>query len=58
MMLQRGRMESDGSRVLIVESVFEHPCLCLFGIEMPAHPTREEVQAEYEIIWQNLCMMS
>src|SRR6266853_289400 len=29
-------------------------CLRLFGIEMPAHPTREEVQAEYEIIWRNL----
>jgi PAS domain S-box-containing protein len=29
-------------------------CLRLFGIEMPAHPTREEVQAEYEIAWRNL----
>jgi PAS domain S-box-containing protein len=29
-------------------------CLCLFGIEMPTHPTREEVQAEYEIVWKNL----
>jgi predicted ATPase len=29
-------------------------CLRLFGIEMPAHPTREEVQAEYEIVWRNL----
>ena len=29
-------------------------CLRLFGIEMPAHPTREQVQAEYEKIWQNL----
>ena len=29
-------------------------CLRLFGIEMPSHPTREEVQAEYEIVWSNL----
>jgi len=29
-------------------------CLHLFGIEMPAHPTREQVQVEYETIWQNL----
>ncbi len=29
-------------------------CLRLFGIEMPTHPTREEVQAEYEIFWRNL----
>ncbi len=29
-------------------------CLSLFGIEMPAHPTREQVQVEYEKIWQNL----
>jgi PAS domain S-box-containing protein len=29
-------------------------CLRLFGIEIPPHPTREEVQAEYEIVWRNL----
>jgi PAS domain S-box-containing protein len=29
-------------------------CLRLFGIEMPTHPTREEVQAEYEVVWENL----
>jgi PAS domain S-box-containing protein len=29
-------------------------CLRLFGIEMPTHPTPEEVQAEYEIVWRNL----
>ena len=29
-------------------------CLRLFGIEMPTHPTREEVQSEYEIVWRNL----
>jgi PAS domain S-box-containing protein len=29
-------------------------CLRLFGIDMPAHPTSEEVQAEYEELWKNL----
>src|SRR5207302_164398 len=29
-------------------------CLRLFGIAMPAHPTHEEMQVEYEKIWQNL----
>jgi PAS domain S-box-containing protein len=29
-------------------------CLRLFGVEMPAHPTRKEVQVEYEKVWQNL----
>src|SRR5258705_571106 len=29
-------------------------CLRLFGIEMPTHPTREEVQAEFEMVWKNL----
>ena len=29
-------------------------CLRLFGIEMPAHPSREQVQAEYEKFCQNL----
>ena len=40
----------------------EHPqaidrgleCLRLFGIEMPAHPTREHVQFEYQGIYQQL----
>ena len=27
-------------------------CLRLFGIDMPAHPTREQVQAEYETVWR------
>ena len=31
-----------------------HTCLRLFGIHMPAHPTWEQVQAEYEMIWRNL----
>ena len=29
-------------------------CLRLFGIDIPAHPTWEQVQAEYETVWQNL----
>jgi PAS domain S-box-containing protein len=29
-------------------------CLRLFGIDMPAHPTEAEVQAEFEVIWRNL----
>jgi PAS domain S-box-containing protein len=29
-------------------------CLRLFDIDMPAHPSRHEVHAEYERIWRNL----
>src|SRR5882757_1722081 len=29
-------------------------CLRLFGIDLPAHPTQEEVQAEYETVWETL----
>jgi PAS domain S-box-containing protein len=29
-------------------------CLRLFGIDLPAHPTFEQVQAEYEEVWQTL----
>ncbi len=29
-------------------------CLRLFDIEMPTHPTRGEVQVEYEAVWRNL----
>ncbi|HLZ66995.1 MAG TPA: AAA family ATPase [Aliidongia sp.] len=29
-------------------------CLRLFGIDMPVHPTWEQVQAEYEMVWRNL----
>src|SRR6202035_2307081 len=40
----------------------EHPqaidsaltCLRLFGIDLPAHPAFEQVQAEYETVWQSL----
>jgi PAS domain S-box-containing protein len=29
-------------------------CLNLFGIDLPAHPTQEQVQAEYETVWRTL----
>jgi PAS domain S-box-containing protein len=29
-------------------------CLRLFGIELPAHPSWEQAQAEYEMVWRNL----
>jgi predicted ATPase/signal transduction histidine kinase len=29
-------------------------CLRLLGIDLPAHPTWEQVQAEYESVWQTL----
>jgi predicted ATPase/signal transduction histidine kinase/GAF domain-containing protein len=29
-------------------------CLRVFGIYLPAHPSAEEVKAEYEAIWRNL----
>jgi PAS domain S-box-containing protein len=29
-------------------------CLRLFGIDLPAHPSQEQVQAEYETVWLNL----
>src|SRR5260370_21692122 len=29
-------------------------CLRLFGIDLPAHPALEQVQAEYETFWQTL----
>ena len=29
-------------------------CLRLFGIDIPAHPTWEQLQAEYETVWQTL----
>jgi len=29
-------------------------CLRTFGIDLQAHPTLEQVQAEYEKVWQTL----
>jgi PAS domain S-box-containing protein len=31
-------------------------CLRLFGINLPAHPTQEQVQTEYDTVWQMLDM--
>jgi predicted ATPase/signal transduction histidine kinase/CheY-like chemotaxis protein len=35
-----------------VDSALE--CLRLFGIDMPAHPSADEVHAEYQRVWRNL----
>ena len=66
-LLQRGASKVDQAAVYhlkiqlhIVKS--ENPeavdsaltCLRLFGIDIPAHPTWEQVQAEYETIWRGL----
>ena len=66
-LLQRGASKVDQAAVYhlkvllhIVKS--ENPqavdsaltCLRLFGIDLPAHPTWEQVQAEYETVWQTL----
>jgi PAS domain S-box-containing protein len=41
-----------GEHALAIDSALT--CLRRFGIELPAHPTREQVQAEYEMVWQTL----
>jgi predicted ATPase/signal transduction histidine kinase/ActR/RegA family two-component response regulator len=66
-LLQRGASQVDVAAVYhqkvllhIVKS--EHPqavdsaltCLKLFGIDIPVHPSWEQVQAEYETVWRNL----
>jgi predicted ATPase len=66
-LLQRGASKIDQAAVYqlkvqlhIVKS--ENPravdsalaCLRLFGIDLPTHPTWEQVQAEYETVWRNL----
>ncbi len=43
-------MQSDNPKA--VESAFE--CLSMFGIQMPAHPTPEQVQIEFEQVWRTL----
>ena len=35
-----------------VDSALE--CLRLFGIDMPTHPSRDDVDGEYEKVWRNL----
>ena len=66
-LLQRGRSKVDQAtvyqlkvRLHVVRS--ENPqavdsaltCLRLFGIDIPAHPTWDQVQAEYEAVWPDL----
>ena len=66
-LLQRGVSKVDQAaayhlKVLLHTVKSEYPqavasaltCLRLFGIDIPAHPTWEQVQAEYETIWRNL----
>jgi predicted ATPase len=66
-LLQRGASNVDQAavyhlKVQLHEVQGEYPravasalaCLKLFGIDLPAHPTLEQVQAEYETVWQAL----
>ena len=66
-LLQRGASNVDRAavyhlKVLLHVLKSENPqavdsaltCLRLFGIDLPAHPTWEQVQAEYETVWSNL----
>ena len=41
-----------GEHPLAIDSALV--CLHRFGIDLPAHPTPEQVQAEYETVWQTL----
>ena len=41
-----------GEHSLAVDSALS--CLRRFGIDLPAHPTPEQVRAEYETVWQTL----
>jgi PAS domain S-box-containing protein len=43
-------VKSENARA--IDSALE--CLRLFGIDMPAHPTSEQVHAEYEAVWRSL----
>jgi predicted ATPase/signal transduction histidine kinase/ActR/RegA family two-component response regulator len=66
-LLQRGASKVDlaavyHQKVLLHIVKSEHPqavdsaltCLKLFGIDIPPHPSWEQVQAEYEMVWRNL----
>ena len=66
-MLQRGASKVDLAaayhlKILLHVVKSENPqavasaltCLRLFGIDLPAHPSWEQVQAEYEAVWRNL----
>ena len=41
-----------GEHPLAIDSALS--CLRRFGIDLPAHPTPEQVRAEYETVWQTL----
>jgi predicted ATPase len=43
-------VKSENSKA--IETSLE--CLRLFGIDISAHPTDEQVNAEYEKVWNNL----
>jgi PAS domain S-box-containing protein len=66
-LLERGASKVDEAavyhlKVQLHEVKGEYPlavasglaCLKLFGIDIPAHPTQKQVQAEYESVWQVL----
>jgi PAS domain S-box-containing protein len=66
-LLQRGTSKVDQSAVYHLKVQFHVmrsenqqavasalTCLHLFGIDLPTHPTLEQVQAEYESVWQTL----
>src|SRR5260370_9715643 len=66
-LLQRGASKVDQATVYRLKVQFhvtksENPqavdsaltCLRLFGIDLPTHPTWEQVQAEYQPVWQIL----
>ncbi len=66
-LLQRGTSKVDLAavyhlKVLLHVVKSENPqavssaltCLRLFGVDLPAHPSWEQVQAEYEAVWRNL----
>jgi signal transduction histidine kinase len=66
-LLQRGTSKLDQAAVYRLKVLFHLmksenqqavasalTCVRLFGIDLPAHPTWEQVQAEYETVWQTL----
>jgi predicted ATPase/signal transduction histidine kinase len=66
-LLQRGTSKVDQAATYYLKAVLHTvksenaqavasalTCLRLFGIDLPAHPTWEQVQAEYETVWQTL----
>ena len=66
-LLRQGASKVDQASVYHMKVEFRHmksehqqavatalTCLRLFGIDLPEHPTWEQVHAEYESIWQTL----